>query len=181
MQEELGLDPADESSKAYLLFHVPKDREAQLPEFLQRLDAARQQVGRGGAVAGLVGHAHGLSGSAGGQGLMGQHAVPRLCIILCLPDPPTLPSSSHLTQLGVTDVQIGLASLEEVFLAIARRAEMEAAAAEGRTTLAWQLEDGSTLEVGGAGMGSMIGPLAVASNSESAPSAPLVNDLAGDA
>ncbi|KAI7842323.1 hypothetical protein COHA_003963 [Chlorella ohadii] len=92
-KEELGLDPADESSKAYLLFHVPKDREEQLPAFLKRLDAARQQ-------------------------------------------------------LGVSDVQIGLASLEEVFLTIARRAEMEAAAAEGRTTLAWQLEDGSTLEVG---------------------------------
>lgn len=61
--------------------------------------------------------------------------------------------STRCTQLGVTDVQIGLASLEEVFLAIARRAEMEAAAAEGRTTLAWQLEDGSTLEVGEVGWG----------------------------
>lgn len=45
LQEELGLEPADESSKAYLLFHVPKDREARLPAFLQRLDATRQQVG----------------------------------------------------------------------------------------------------------------------------------------
>ncbi len=66
---------------------------------------------------------------------------------------PVIPSTTHpsptplLPQLGVSDVQIGLASLEEVFLTIARRAEMEAAAAEGRTTLAWQLEDGSTLEV----------------------------------
>lgn len=68
--------------------------------------------------------------------------------------PPLRPMSARCTQLGVTDVQIGLASLEEVFLAIARRAEMEAAAAEGRTTLAWQLEDGSTLEVGRRGQDS---------------------------
>jgi ABC-type glutathione transport system ATPase component len=49
--------------------------------------------------------------------------------------------------LGVTDVQISLTSLEEVFLNIARQAELDAAAAEGRDDVAVTLEDGSTLEV----------------------------------
>lgn len=51
----------------------------------------------------------------------------------------------------MTDVQIGLTSLEEVFLTIARKAEMEAAAAQGRHTVHWLLEDGRQLEVRRAG------------------------------
>lgn len=47
----------------------------------------------------------------------------------------------------MTDVQVSLTSLGEVFLAIARQAELEAAAAEGRSTLEWLLPDGNTLEV----------------------------------
>lgn len=43
--------------------------------------------------------------------------------------PPCTPSP-HPPQLGVSDVQISLTSLEEVFLTIARKAELEAAAAE---------------------------------------------------
>lgn len=53
----------------------------------------------------------------------------------------------HKTELGINDIQISLTSLEEVFLSIARKAEMEAAAAEGRTTIEVRLEDGSILEV----------------------------------
>lgn len=49
--------------------------------------------------------------------------------------------------LGINDIQISLTSLEEVFLSIARKAELEAAAAEGRTTIEVRLEDGSILEV----------------------------------
>ncbi len=47
-------------------------------------------------------------------------------------------------QLGVTDVQIGLTSLEEVFLRIARMAEVEAAAGDTTTV---ELDDGGSLEV----------------------------------
>jgi hypothetical protein len=49
--------------------------------------------------------------------------------------------------LNIIDVQISLTSLEEVFLNIAKKAEMEAAAAEGRLAVDVLLEDGSTLEV----------------------------------
>ena len=40
---DLGVAPSDES-KAYLTFMVPKQCEAVLPAFLQKLDAERQQV-----------------------------------------------------------------------------------------------------------------------------------------
>ncbi|PSC73682.1 ABC transporter A family member 2 [Micractinium conductrix] len=51
-------------------------------------------------------------------------------------------------QLGITDVQICLTSLEEVFLAIARQAEVEAAVAEGREDVTVELEGGAgSLEV----------------------------------
>ncbi len=36
------------------------------------------------------------------------------------------------TQLGVTDLQMGLTTLEEVFLTITKQADLENAAAEGR-------------------------------------------------
>ncbi len=51
------------------------------------------------------------------------------------------------SELGVTDIQISLTSLEEVFLSIARQAEVEAAAAEGRSVVEVRIEDGSILEV----------------------------------
>jgi len=50
-------------------------------------------------------------------------------------------------ELGVSDIQISLTSLEEVFLSIARQAEVEAAAAEGRSVVEVRIEDGSILEV----------------------------------
>ena len=65
--------PVDET-RAYMLFLVPKDREARLRLFLQRLEASRRQ-------------------------------------------------------LGVTDVQISLTSLEEVFLNIARKVRREVGSA----------------------------------------------------
>ena len=49
--------------------------------------------------------------------------------------------------LGINDIQISLTSLEEVFLSIARKAELEAAAAEGRNVVEVLIEDGSLLEV----------------------------------
>ena len=49
--------------------------------------------------------------------------------------------------LGLTDVQMSLTSLEEVFLTIAKAAELEAAAAEGATKRSIPLNDGATLEV----------------------------------
>eukprot|EP00887_Chlorella_sp_A99_P004766 scaffold4.g4766.t1 len=49
--------------------------------------------------------------------------------------------------LGITDLQISLTSLEEVFLSIARVAELEAAAAEGQAEVEVELEEGGTLEV----------------------------------
>lgn len=53
------------------------------------------------------------------------------------PPPRSLPFA------GITDVQISLASLEEVFLGIARAAELEAAAAEGRGEVEVELEGGA--------------------------------------
>ncbi len=49
--------------------------------------------------------------------------------------------------LGLSDVQIHMTSLEEVFLNIAKKAEIEASKAEGETSVEVQLEDGSILEV----------------------------------
>ena len=51
------------------------------------------------------------------------------------------------SEFGISDVQINMTSLEEVFLNIARRAEIEAAEAEGGRTEEVRLEDGSILEV----------------------------------
>lgn len=48
---------------------------------------------------------------------------------------------------GISDVQISLTSLEEVFLSIARQAELEAAAAEGRGEVEVELDDGTMLPV----------------------------------
>ncbi|KAF6264706.1 hypothetical protein COO60DRAFT_16234 [Scenedesmus sp. NREL 46B-D3] len=50
-------------------------------------------------------------------------------------------------QLGVCDVQCSLASLEEVFLTIAKRAELEAAALAGNSLVAVDLPDGGQLLV----------------------------------
>lgn len=49
-------------------------------------------------------------------------------------------------ELGVTDVQLSLSTLEEVFLAIARQAELETAHAEGRYDKI-TLADGTLLQV----------------------------------
>ena len=54
---------------------------------------------------------------------------------------------SRRDELSIADIQISLTSLEEVFLSIARRAEVEAATAEGRHNVDVWLEDGSILEV----------------------------------
>ncbi|KAL3145244.1 hypothetical protein ABBQ32_000989 [Trebouxia sp. C0010 RCD-2024] len=50
-------------------------------------------------------------------------------------------------ELGVADININLTSLEEVFLTIARKAEVEAAALEGRSTETIHLLDGAVLKV----------------------------------
>ncbi|KAL3145132.1 hypothetical protein ABBQ38_001736 [Trebouxia sp. C0009 RCD-2024] len=50
-------------------------------------------------------------------------------------------------ELGVADININLTSLEEVFLTIARKAEVEAAALEGRSTETIHLPDGAVLKV----------------------------------
>ena len=49
--------------------------------------------------------------------------------------------------LGVTDIQLSLTSLEEVFLAIARKAEVEYAAASGGITATVTTDAGVLLEV----------------------------------
>ena len=51
------------------------------------------------------------------------------------------------THLGLKDAQMSLTSLEEVFLTIAKAAELEAAAAEGATKRTIPLSDGTLLEV----------------------------------
>lgn len=54
---------------------------------------------------------------------------------------------SRRLELGISDVQISLTTLEDVFLAIARQAELEAAAVEGCTTQTIILDDNSELHV----------------------------------
>ncbi|GFR51512.1 hypothetical protein Agub_g13927, partial [Astrephomene gubernaculifera] len=49
--------------------------------------------------------------------------------------------------LGITDVQLSLTSLEEVFLNIARRAEMEAAAVSGQAEVAHVTDEGVRLNI----------------------------------
>lgn len=49
-------------------------------------------------------------------------------------------------EFGISDIQIGLTTLEEVFLNIARKAELEDAAAEG-SSVALTLESGVTIQV----------------------------------
>ena len=69
---------------------------------------------------------------------------------MCPPACPLLPCpmpTPARVQMGVTDVQISLTTLDEVFLRIARQAELEAAAAEGRTLVTAELEDGGSLQV----------------------------------
>ncbi|PNW72975.1 hypothetical protein CHLRE_14g613950v5 [Chlamydomonas reinhardtii] len=54
---------------------------------------------------------------------------------------------AHRDTLGITDVQLSLTSLEEVFLNIARAAEVEAAASSGNTEVTHVLDDGSRLKI----------------------------------
>lgn len=49
--------------------------------------------------------------------------------------------------LGVTDIQLSLTSLEEVFLTIARQAEMDAAASSGSSDVTITTDDGVQLIV----------------------------------
>ncbi|GBF95818.1 ABC transporter A family [Raphidocelis subcapitata] len=51
-------------------------------------------------------------------------------------------------ELGVADVQLSLTSLEDVFLAVSKKAELEAAAAAGSTLVAVDLPNGSRAMVG---------------------------------
>ncbi|WZY84718.1 hypothetical protein YC2023_031102 [Brassica napus] len=50
------------------------------------------------------------------------------------------------SEFGISDIQLGLATLEEVFLNIARRAELESATAEG-TVVTLELESGILVEI----------------------------------
>jgi len=62
-----------------------------------------------------------------------------------------VPLLEHLERsraaLGIDDVQLSMASLEEVFLAIAKQAEVDAAAEGGRTLRDFVLPDGTKLKV----------------------------------
>lgn len=50
------------------------------------------------------------------------------------------------TEIGISDIQLGLATLEEVFLNIARKAELESAAVDG-TMVTLELTSGPSVEV----------------------------------
>ncbi|KAG2311511.1 hypothetical protein Bca52824_023068 [Brassica carinata] len=50
------------------------------------------------------------------------------------------------TEFGISDIQLGLATLEEVFLNIARKAELESAAVDG-TMVTLELTSGSSVEI----------------------------------
>jgi len=53
----------------------------------------------------------------------------------------------HREEIGVSDVQLSLTSLEEVFLTIARKAELAAAQATGNTSVEVPLPDGGVLQI----------------------------------
>ncbi|CDY23800.1 BnaA01g21510D [Brassica napus] len=53
---------------------------------------------------------------------------------------------SRKSEFGISDIQLGLATLEEVFLNIARRAELESATVEG-TMVTLDLESGISIEI----------------------------------
>ena len=50
-------------------------------------------------------------------------------------------------EFGIADIQLGLTTLEEVFLNIARQAELETAAAEGRLVSFTLTTSGASVEV----------------------------------
>jgi len=52
----------------------------------------------------------------------------------------------RVEEFGIADIQLGLTTLEEVFLNIARQAEMESAAAEGKL-VTLNLTSGNSVEV----------------------------------
>lgn len=73
------------------------------------------------------------------------HLTPSLSVP---PSPYVLPLlQAQRDALGVTDVQLSLTSLEEVFLNIARKAEMEAAASSGSGEVVHVLDDGGRLRI----------------------------------
>jgi hypothetical protein len=107
-------------------------------------EAERALAARAAAVAALFEQRLGVGAAQGSQGGYLLFHVPRA-------QEAALPAllrelEARRAELGVADVQASLTSLEEVFLSIARRAEVEAAAAEGRAGVPVELPDGSTLE-----------------------------------
>lgn len=50
-------------------------------------------------------------------------------------------------ELGISDIQLGLTTLEEVFLNIARQAELETATAEGRMATLTLTTSGASVQV----------------------------------
>ncbi len=107
-------------------------------------EAERALAARAAAVAALFEERLGVGAAQGSQGGYLLFHVPRA-------QEAALPAllrelEARRAELGVADVQASLTSLEEVFLLIARRAEVEAAAAEGRAGVPVELPDGSTLE-----------------------------------
>eukprot|EP00192_Tetraselmis_astigmatica_P020949 CAMPEP_0117674012 /NCGR_PEP_ID=MMETSP0804-20121206/14798_1 /TAXON_ID=1074897 /ORGANISM="Tetraselmis astigmatica, Strain CCMP880" /LENGTH=279 /DNA_ID=CAMNT_0005482827 /DNA_START=381 /DNA_END=1220 /DNA_ORIENTATION=- len=89
-KRNLGMEPSDET-KAYVQFLIPKEKEAQLPQFLKQLRDESESI-------------------------------------------------------GVTDLHVALTSLEEVFLSIARQAEMENSGGSN-TTREVEADDGQLLRV----------------------------------
>ena len=81
---------------------------------------------------------------------------PPLSTLTPRPLPPSLPSLQGFfkelkeakSDLGIVDIQLSLSTLEEVFLNIARAAELETAQAEGRFE-SIVLADGTDVQVGG--------------------------------
>jgi hypothetical protein len=52
-------------------------------------------------------------------------------------------------EFGISDIQLGLTTLEEVFLNIAKQAELESAAAEGRLATLTLTSSGASVSVSG--------------------------------
>jgi len=90
-KSSLNLEPRDEN-RAYITYLIPRSHEKELPKFLARLEASKEE-------------------------------------------------------LHITDIQLSLTTLEEVFLSIARQAEIEALQQSGKTEMSIPFTDGTNVVV----------------------------------
>jgi hypothetical protein len=145
--QKLAVEPKEEN-QAYTTFIIPRERESQLPVILfsDLLVSASFKPGRLQSFHKLCTMPVWVkSCSHGSSGFPYKKWHCSLMYFLCNIQGFFRLLEDHKVQLGVTDLQMGLTTLEEVFLTITKQADLENAAAEGRVeTLT---VDGQTMNV----------------------------------